>query len=80
MEIKTKFNIGQTGFILDHGIIKEVRVNEIKISVYEDGQFKTTEISIDYILDAEDNSIIEDFIFKTKEELFESIPVKSIND
>lgn len=78
MKIETKFDVGETGFILDHGIIKEVRVNEINIIVYEDGRFKKIETTIRYrILNKE---IEEGLIFKTKEELFESIPVKPINE
>lgn len=77
MEIQTKFNIGNTGFILDHGTIKEVRVKEIKTHVYEEGPLNGQTITVIYIAQGY-TSIYEENIFKTKEELFNSIPVKEL--
>ena len=77
MEIQTKLSIGETGFILDEGIIKEVRVKEIKTHAYEDGQFNNKNITIIYMAQGFD-SIHEENIFIKKEELFESIPVKEL--
>jgi len=80
MEIKTKFNIGDRGLILDKGTITEVRINEIAISVIENGQFNKEELFIEYSIEGNRPSINEDLIFKTTEDLFESIPVKFINE
>lgn len=78
MEIKTKFNIGDTVYIFRHESIFVTEIKDIKIYCYTGGEY-----CVDYIIF--DNSyqynvtISEDKIFATEEECRKSIPIKKNN-
>lgn len=75
MEIKTKFNIGDTALIISDSTIKQFKIVGIKILVFDNGS-----IAIKYldawnvdIYDKTKHEFYEDECFASKEELCQSI-------
>ena len=77
MEIKTKFNIGDTVYIFRHESIFVTEIKDIKILCYYNGEYH-----VDYTLFDKSYelgvTICEDKIFATEEECRKSIPILTI--
>ena len=75
MEIRTKFNKGDTVYIFRHESIFVTEIKDIKIYCYRDGDY-----CVDYIIfdnsDKYDVTIPEKEIFATAKECRNSIPIK----
>ena len=76
MDIKTKYDIGQSVFYMDNNQVKESIINQILAEVrYRIGYKRKSiiEVSVSYYLVDSNRLYEERYIFPTKEELLKSL-------
>lgn len=78
MKLETKFDIGDTAWMMYHSQVIEVEILKLFISSHEQGEYKYIVPKIDYTVrykQADDNwhNIPESELFKTKQELLDSL-------
>ena len=76
MEIKTKFNIGDTVYTYLHSSILVTQIKNIKIYCYRSGNYHIDYVIFDNYYSDGETTIPEDEIFATEKECRNSIPIK----
>lgn len=79
MEIKTKFNIGDTVYIHLHDHIFITQIKNMKIYCYRDGNYQIEYVVFDNSYSDGETTYPEDKIFATEDECRKSIPIKKNN-
>lgn len=76
MEIKTKFNIGDTVYIYLHNSILVTQIKDIKVYCYRSGNYQIDYKIFDNYCSDGQTTVPEDEIFSTEDECRKSIPIK----